>query len=126
MVAINFHRSLLMPSLPAGRLQTIRQKARARAGQALQLYTGQRTKECRKLADAVCIDCTYVGLTARGVTFGDASRFPGDRDDFARADGFENYAAMWKWFSERYETHSFTGHVIRWTLSLSSPHREAP
>lgn len=96
--------------------QTIRQTARAKAGQALQLYTGQRTKSCRKLAAAICVDCTYVGLTARGVTLGDASRFPGDMDDFARADGFTDYAAMWKWFSERYQTNSFTGHIIRWRL----------
>lgn len=117
MVAINFSPQFAEPVAAGRKTQTIRQKARATAGQALQLYTGQRTKDCRKLADAVCIDCTYVGLTERGVTLGDTSRFPGDRDDFARADGFEDYAAMWKWFSERYETNSFTGHVIRWRLS---------
>lgn len=91
MVAINFS-PRFADAVAAGRkMQTIRQTARARPGQELQLYTGQRTKECRKIADAVCIDCTYVGLTARGVTLGDASRFPGDRDDFARADGFSDY-----------------------------------
>lgn len=121
MVAINFSPQF-SDAVEAGRkTQTIRQKARAKPGQKLQLYTMQRTKDCRKLADAVCIDCTYVGLTERGVTLGDASRFPGDRDDFARSDGFEDYAAMWKWFSERYETNSFTGHVIRWTLAVTRP-----
>src|SRR5687768_12237261 len=106
MVAINFS-AQFAPAVAAGtKTQTIRQSARAKAGQSLQLYTGQRTKSCRKLADAICVDCTYVGMTARGVTLGDTSRFPGDVDDFARADGFDNYAAMWKWFSERYETNS--------------------
>jgi hypothetical protein len=116
MVAINFS-SQFADAVAAGRkTQTIRQTARARAGDALQLYTGQRTKDCRKLADAVCVDCTYVGLRASGVTLGDTKRFPGDIDDFARQDGFEDYASMWKWFSERYKTNSFTGHIIRWRL----------
>lgn len=118
MVAINFSVQFADAVASGSKTQTIRQKARARAGDALQLYTGQRTKSCRKLADAVCIDCTYVGLTANGVTLGDTSRFPGNRDDFARADGFDDYAAMWKWFSERYETNSFTGHIIRWRIPV--------
>lgn len=120
MVAINFSAQFAAEVEAGRKTQTIRQSARAKTGQALQLYTGQRTKECRKLADAICIDCTYVGLTARGVTLGDASRFPGDIDDFARADGFENYSAMWRWFSERYKTNSFTGHIIRWKLTPDS------
>jgi hypothetical protein len=122
MVAINFSPRFADAVAVGRKTQTIRQSARAKAGQALQLYTGQRTKDCRKLADAVCIDCTYVGLTERGVTLGDTSRFPGDRDDFARADGFRDYADMWAWFSARYETNSFTGHVIRWTLVVASHH----
>lgn len=116
MVAINFSPQFAEAVAAGRKTQTIRQSARATTGRALQLYTGQRTKDCRKLADAVCVDCTSVKLTARGATLGDTSRFPGDRDDFARADGFEDYAAMWKWFSERYETHSFAGYIIRWRL----------
>lgn len=116
MVAINFSAQFASAVADGKKRQTIRQSARARPGQSLQLYTGQRTRECRKLADAICLDCTYVGLTARGVTLGDASKFPGDVDDFARADGFDDYPAMWKWFSERYKTNSFTGHIIRWKL----------
>jgi hypothetical protein len=53
-------------------------------------------------------------LTARGVTLGDKSRFPDDIDEFARLDGFKDYADMWTWFSTRYDTNSFTGYVIRW------------
>lgn len=117
MVAINFSPQFADAVAAGRKTQTIRRSARVRAGQALQLYTGQRTPYCRKLADAVCVDCDYVVLTARGVTLGDTSRFPGDRDDFARADGFEDYAAMWAWFSARYEVHRFAGHIIRWRLN---------
>lgn len=117
MVAFNFSPEFVADIEAGRKTQTIRQTSRAAAGQAIQLYTGQRTKQCRKLGDAICIDSTYVGLTTTGVTLGDTSRFPGNRDDFARADGFADYAAMWKWFSERYETNSFTGYITRWRLT---------
>ena len=116
MVAINFSLEFA-PAVEAGiKTQTIRERARAKPGDLLQLYTGQRTKDCRKLVnpDPVCVDVTYIGLTARGITLGDKSRFPSNIDDIARLDGFSDYAAMWKWFSERYETASFAGYVIRW------------
>lgn len=119
MVAINFSPQFADAVAAGQKTQTIRRRARAMAGQALQLYTGQRTKDCRKLADAVCIDCTYVGLTEHGVTLGDKSRFPSYIDDFARQDGFEDYAAMWKWFSEKYGTAGFTGYIIRWRITSS-------
>jgi len=56
----------------------------------------------------------YVGLAPHGMTLGNASTFHGDIDDFARADGFQDYTAMWLWFSKRYKTSIFTGFVIRW------------
>lgn len=116
MIALNFSPQFA-PLVAAGtKRQTIRQTRRAAPGDALQLYTGQRTKDCRKLVtpDPVCTISMYVGLTKRNVTLGDASKFPPNIDDFARADGFDDYDAMWKWFSERYETNSFTGFVIGW------------
>ena len=119
MVALNFQPQFADDVAAGRKTQTIRRSARAQAGQVLQLYTGQRTKACRKLADAVCIDCGYVGLTERGISLWDASRYPRNKDDFARADGFENYATMWKWFSERYKTNSFTGYIIRWKWQLA-------
>lgn len=114
MVAFNFQAQFADDVAAFRKRQTIRRSSRAKPGDAIQLYTGQRTKACRKLGDAICIDSGYVGLTARGVTLWDASRYPRDIDEFARADGFKDYAAMWKWFSERYETNSFTGYITRW------------
>lgn len=116
MVAINFSERFAGPVERGEKRQTIRRGKKCEPGNALQLYTGQRTKACRKLRDAVCRDVTYVGLTARGVTLGDKSKFPSDIDEFARLDGFADYAEMWQWFSERYETNSFTGYVIRWDI----------
>lgn len=117
MTALNFSLQFATDVEAGRKTQTIRQTARnLKPGKPIQLYTGQRTKECRKLRDAICRDVTYVGLTAKGVTLGDTSRFPNDIDEFARLDGFPNYAAMWAWFHRRYRTTSFTGYVIRWDL----------
>lgn len=116
MVALNFSPIFALLIAERKKTQTIRQTARAQAGDRLQLYTGQRTKACRKLVtpDPVCVDCTYVGLTEGGMSLGDKSRFPEDINEFAKLDGFGTYSAMWKWFSNRYKTTSFTGHIIRW------------
>lgn len=116
MVALNFKPRFAERVRTGAKTQTIRKSARVTPGQAIQLYTGQRTAKCQKLGDAICTDCMYVGLTARGVTLGNASKFPGTHDDFARADGFADYDQMWEWFKEQYDTNSFTGFVIRWRL----------
>lgn len=121
MVAFNFSSQFVADVESGRKTQTIRQTSRAQAGDPIQLYTGQRTKACRKIGDAVCIDSMYIGMTARGITLGDASRYPRDIDDFAKADGFADYAAMWKWFSERYRTNSFVGYITRWHLAPSLP-----
>lgn len=122
-MAINFSEQFAAEVLAGRKTQTIRRKARCKAGDTLQLYTGQRTKACRKLADAVCEDVTYVGLTERGVTLGTVDRFPRDIDEFARLDGFRDYAEMWKWFSDRYKTNSFCGQIIRWNLKVNDEGR---
>lgn len=117
MPAINFL-AAMVPAVARGtKLQTIRRSVYWRRwppGTPLQLYHGLRTSQAIKIRDAVLRDVTYVGLTERGVTLGDASRFPSDIDDFARLDGFADYAEMWAWFAARYDTASFTGFVIRW------------
>jgi hypothetical protein len=127
MVAFNFSAQFVDDVESGRKTQTIRQSSRAKAGDRIQLYTGQRTKACRKLGEAVCIDSTYIGMTARGITLGDVSLFPRNDDQFAKADGFPDYATMWRWFSERYETESFTGYITRWRLTPTPiPHdREA-
>src|SRR5260370_30917520 len=99
MTALNFSAQFAAAVESGTKRQAIRQScAGFLKGDPIQLYTGQRTKACRKLGEAVCRDVTYVGLTARGVTLGDKSRFPADIDEFARLDGFASYAAMWGWF----------------------------
>jgi hypothetical protein len=94
--------------------QTIREKARAKPGDLLQLYVGQRTKACRRLGWAVCKDVIPVTLTPVGIAF-DADKIrTWQADEIARLDGFADYYDMWKWFSDRYKVERFTGHIIQW------------
>ena len=116
MVAINFSAQFAGPVERGEKLQTIRQKARCRPGDALQLYTGQRTKACRKLVtpDPICTVVTYVHLSADDVVLGSTKHAPRGFDEFAKADGFESYDAMWKWFAKRYDVDHFIGRLIKW------------
>lgn len=116
MVAFNFAAEFAGPVERREKMQTIRQTRRAAVGDRIQLYTGQRTAACRKLSDddPVCVCVDYVAIRPDYLTVGDTSKHPRDRDDFARADGFKDYADMHRWFSDRYGTDHFVGYLHRW------------
>lgn len=116
MVALNFSPQFV-PLIEARiKRQTIRQTIRARVGDSLQLYTGQRTKECRKLVepDPICSLVDYVSIRPDYLTLGNKVKHEGDADDFARRDGFTDYADMVKWFQDRYGKPYFQGYVHGW------------
>ncbi|RVG72467.1 hypothetical protein CN223_27900 [Sinorhizobium meliloti] len=116
MVALNFSPIFAGPVERREKKQTIRQTRRAKVGDRIQLYIGQRTKTCRKLSevDPVCICVDYVAIRPNSLTVGDVTKHPRDMDEFARLDGFADYAAMHKWFSDRYGTEHFVGYLHRW------------
>ena len=114
MVAFNFSPEFAAAVTSGAKCQTIRKTKRAVAGDRLQLYTGQRTKACRKLGEATCTLVDYVGIRPDGLTFGDKTKHPGNIDDFARADGFENFEAMVAWFARKYGSPYFQGFVHKW------------
>lgn len=122
MVALNFQ--LQFAPLVESRIkrQTIRRSDRVRVGQRLQLYTGQRTRDCRKLVtpDPVCTVVTYVHLSADDIVLGSTKHAPRGFDDFARADGFLDYADMWLWFQKTYEMPHFIGRLIKWDWETQS------
>lgn len=116
MVAFNFMPQFA-PLVSSGvKRQTIRQTARAKPGDLLQLYTGQRTKACRKLLDPdpVCVLVDYIGIKPEYLTFGNAALHPGSADDFAIRDGFEGFPDMVEWFRETYGSPYFQGYVHVW------------
>ena len=122
MVAINFQERFADDVEYGVKRQTIRSKARCKPGDALQLYTGQRTKACRKLLDTVCKSVTPIRIEHMGIFIGGKPLPAGwanrgdfqDHDcDFAKKDGFEDFEEMAIWFHERYGL-PFSGYLIKW------------
>lgn len=96
------------------------------AGCQLQLYTGMRTRVCRKLADVKCmrvrpvlIDYFGVEIDGRRLFCGNSPAYLGPVDpegydgDFAHADGFNCFQDMAEFFAK---THGlpFSGFLIEW------------
>ncbi|OWU77625.1 ASCH domain-containing protein [Marinibacterium profundimaris] len=114
MVAYNFQ-AQFAPDVESGRKrQTIRRDGKrrhARPGEAVQLYTGMRTKGCRQLGTGICTTSTYCAIREDGITLGNHPKV--NIAEFARADGFRDFDHMKQWFRE---THGlpFTGRLIAW------------
>ena len=70
MVAINFSPQFAGIVASGAKKQTIRKKNRFRIGDRLQLYTGQRTKNCKKLIedDPLVIAVISVGITRETIS----------------------------------------------------------
>ncbi|MBK8196997.1 MAG: ASCH domain-containing protein [Acidobacteria bacterium] len=101
MVALNF--TVFQDKILAGtKRQTIRRRARCKPGDRLQIYTGMRTKACRKLGEAVCTRVETVLIPAPPLSAilldqrrwlrGEAAR------GFAAADGFDSLEAFFAFF----------------------------
>jgi len=116
MVAFNFSPEFADAVERGDKVQTVRKTKRAKPGDMLQLYTGQRTKACRKLREAECLYVDYVHIAPEGLTVGDTDKHHGNADAFARRDGFKDYAAMLAWFKAKYGADHFVGYVHRWKV----------
>lgn len=130
MVALNF-KAEFADDVEEGRkrrsIRSPRKDGRVpKKGEPAHLFTGMRTKKCRKLRLAtvtrvrpVEIDHTGVKLEGRALFAGDAPAYQGAPDpeaydgDFARADGFDSFSDMADWFAK---THGlpFKGNLIEW------------
>ncbi|WPZ28151.1 hypothetical protein T8A63_10815 [Sulfitobacter sp. OXR-159] len=124
MVAYNFQTRFAEAVASGQKRQTIRAPRKddrhAKPGDKLQLYTGMRTKSCRKLRDAVCHDsCAILLEWDKAWTFGPQELFVGeDLERFAQSDGFACWADMRAWF-EKVHGLPFTGQMIRWLVPLN-------
>lgn len=122
MVAFNFQERFTDDVEDGIKTNTIRRSARCKPGDRLQLYTGMRTKKCRKLMDATCTAVKPIRIDHMGIIL-DGKRLPAgwarrddheDHDcDFAKADGFDDFMEMAEWFHAQY-TLPFNGFVIYW------------
>lgn len=117
MVAFNFKAQFAADVESGKKRQTIRAQRRAGIGDQLQLYTGMRTKKCRKLRDAVCT-ATYE-ITIKDRRHYLAVRLNGEllpteqAREIAIADGFENLSAFADFFAQQYGL-PFRGWLTRW------------
>ena len=86
-------------------------------GDTLKLYTGMRTKHCRLLRTATCINCVEILLNREHgfqyVAWEDCALQPVVLEDKALKDGFKDGQDMLDWFDQ---THGlpFRGWLISW------------
>jgi hypothetical protein len=120
MPALNFQKKFA-PAVEAGtKCQTIRAERKdgrmpAKTGDTIALYTGMRTKACRKLADVECISVEMIRIARgdSGFIYVSVDLRPQSPMNVAQADGFADAIEMGEWFEK---THGlpFMGHLIRW------------
>lgn len=130
MVAYSFQQRFAQPIIDGTKLQTIRahgKRRHARPGEALQLFTGMRMKQCKLIREAKCIEVANIRLELGmdpavretfGSAWGDAhwvARGIKELNKFAQSDGFENWREIEAfWRAEHGAIESFNGVVIRW------------
>lgn len=130
MVAYSFAPQFVQPIAAKTKRQTVRgyRKRHARPGESIQLYTGMRTKHCRKILtpDPVCVDLRHI-LIAHGshqpllIEIDGRTLHRDEIEEFAIADGFggtvpDGFAAarMAEFWLKHHGHRSFGGVVIRW------------
>jgi hypothetical protein len=121
MVAYSFNPIFVGPILAGTKRQTIRaeRKRHARPGEAMQLYTGMRTKQCALIALATCERVLPIRLRIADPSYAavDLPLFalPAGLDDFARSDGFEDFRAMRRfWEVNHPKVEVFSGVLLLW------------
>lgn len=123
MVAYSFKSRFGPPILAGTKAQTIRaeragKSRHARPGELVQLYTGMRTRQCRRLGEARCLEVSAVkiDLLLSVLIVGDVC-FGGPKalDQFARQDGFADWHDLVDfWVAEHPGVDLFEGVLIRW------------
>ena len=116
MPALNF-KAQFAPLVESGaKTQTVRRKRKRpiKRGDRLYLYTGMRTKQCRKLREASCWGVFPISIYPSGETFVSHRQLLGaELADFYKRDGFETHGAGIDWF--RSDGLPFHGELIVWT-----------
>jgi hypothetical protein len=121
MVAYSFKGRFAEPIRTRAKFQTIRadRKRHARPGETLQLYTGMRTRSCKLIASATCVNVAPIRLTfgARHSVelFGRTTISRAELDHFAVMDGFADWHDMRLfWAVAHPAVTEFEGVLVRW------------
>jgi hypothetical protein len=114
MTAINFSRRFAAAVRKGEKRRTIRRTQRANKGDRLQLYTGMRTKSCRKLGEGVCTKVTKVVVREKSLKLGAKTvTAPRQLTAFAKRDGHETWESLTGWLKKYYGL-PFTGWLHEW------------
>ena len=117
MVAFNFAARFADAVQLGHKRQTIRASVlRCDVGDKLQLYTGQRTRQCRKLADAVCTKVAPIRLDRYTLIVDGVLFCKADMETFAKADGFEGWTEFVAFF-DKLTGLPVNAHLIQWELA---------
>lgn len=115
MPAFNFQKQFAKGVALLLKRQTIRakRKNRPRVGQTAYCYTGMRTTSCTWLGEWVIKQVVDVLIMPEGVLLNGGALKHAELDPFARADGFEDFGAMVKWFGKQHGL-PFRGDLVMW------------
>lgn len=115
MPAINFMKQFADAVENGDKRQTIRpeRKRPICAGDTLYLYTGQRTRQARKLKEVECSQVSDIEVANYYVLLNGKCLAPLDADSFAQRDGFNNRHELIAFFKRQYGL-PFNGVLIEW------------
>jgi len=116
---LGFQKQFVDKILSGEKRQTIRAKRKypIKVNDKLQLYYGLRTKQCKKIMDAICSSVLAITIKSNGAIFiNDIMLLAGAYDLLAMGDGFENYNEMYNWFCKNHNLNNenFIGNIICW------------
>lgn len=105
MPALNFERRFVEAILSGRKTSTLRlpRKRPIKVGDRLYLYTGMRTKYCRKVMETTTMRVTPITMSLSPSRFefvADAKRI--DLESLAASEGFDSPADMERWFRRYY------------------------
>jgi len=115
MPAINFRKRFAEMVESGIKQQTIRRERKhpIKVGDLLYLYTGMRTKYCRKIGEAVCKSMESITIDREGIKLGKCYLTGQQQHDVAWADGFRHLYEFVDWFNKLYGL-PFKGVLIEW------------
>jgi hypothetical protein len=121
MPALSFKAQFVEPIESGKKAQTIRAISKRRppqVGETLYLYYAMRTKQCRKIGEAICESVTAITITATSIRIGLVGDMLSPRAlyNFAQADGFASWEDLVKFWIDNHgpACFPFTGLLIRW------------
>lgn len=116
MPAINFQKRFALDVETGRKKRTFRKlrKRQFKVGDMLYLYTGLRTKSCRKLGESICSNVERGEILEDGtMKISGVELSLTDKETMARLDGFVSWKEMYSWFSATH-TLPVTGQLVMW------------